>query len=61
MDTTRGKIQNTDNIMFGVMNEPHDVDINKWAATVQLVVTAIREAGATTQISKLSRSGSSDT
>jgi hypothetical protein len=36
------------------MNEPHDVDINKWAATVQLVVTAIRGAGATTQISKTS-------
>lgn len=33
------------------MNEPHDVpDINKWADTVQLVVTAIRNAGAKTQI-----------
>jgi endoglucanase len=37
-------------IAFGVMNEPHDVDINKWAATVQKVVTAIRGAGAKTQL-----------
>ncbi|TPX15807.1 uncharacterized protein E0L32_000141 [Thyridium curvatum] len=30
-------------IVFGIMNEPHDVpDINKWADTVQAVVTAIR-------------------
>lgn len=32
------------------MNEPHDVDINKWAATVQGVVSAIRAAGAKTQM-----------
>ncbi|KAH8127644.1 endo beta-1,4-glucanase [Trichoderma asperellum] len=36
-------------IWFGVMNEPHDVNITTWAATVQLVVTAIRNAGATSQ------------
>ncbi|KAH8887789.1 glycoside hydrolase family 5 protein [Thozetella sp. PMI_491] len=30
-------------MVFGIMNEPHDVpDINKWADTVQAVVTAIR-------------------
>ncbi|KAF2651956.1 glycoside hydrolase family 5 protein [Lophiostoma macrostomum CBS 122681] len=34
-------------IVFGVMNEPHDIpDIKTWAATVQDVVTAIRGAGA---------------
>lgn len=34
-------------IAFGVMNEPHDIpDISKWATTVQGVVTAIRNAGA---------------
>jgi len=44
------KYASTDKIMFGVMNEPHEVDINTWATTVQAVVTAIREAGATTQI-----------
>ncbi|KAI0058137.1 carbohydrate-binding module family 1 protein/Glycoside hydrolase family 5 protein [Artomyces pyxidatus] len=38
-------------IIFGVMNEPYDVpDINLWAASVQAAVTAIRQAGATTQI-----------
>ncbi|KAJ6572072.1 endoglucanase [Mycena capillaripes] len=38
-------------IIFGIMNEPHDVpDINLWAASVQAAVTAIRKAGATTQI-----------
>ncbi|KAJ6491290.1 endoglucanase [Mycena vitilis] len=43
--------KNNTKIMFGVMNEPHDVpDINLWAATVQAAVTAIRQAGATTQI-----------
>jgi hypothetical protein len=36
------KYENTNNIIFGVMNEPHDVNVKKWAATVQLVVTAIR-------------------
>jgi hypothetical protein len=33
------------------MNEPHDVpDIDKWADTVQAAVTAIRNAGAKTQL-----------
>ncbi|KAJ7098283.1 carbohydrate-binding module family 1 protein/Glycoside hydrolase family 5 protein [Mycena epipterygia] len=34
-----------------IMNEPHDIpDINLWAGSVQAAVTAIRNAGATTQI-----------
>uniref|UniRef100_A0A8H8CGC2 cellulase n=1 Tax=Psilocybe cubensis TaxID=181762 RepID=A0A8H8CGC2_PSICU len=38
-------------VIFGVMNEPHDVpDINLWAQSVQAAVTAIRKAGATTQL-----------
>ncbi|KAL4242823.1 glycosyl hydrolase 5 (cellulase A) family protein [Abortiporus biennis] len=38
-------------IIFGVMNEPHDIpDINLWAQSVQAAVTAIRNAGATSQI-----------
>jgi endoglucanase len=45
------KYKGTANIIFGLMNEPHDVNINTWAATVQTVVTAIRNAGATSQIS----------
>ncbi|KAL7780827.1 glycoside hydrolase family 5 protein [Trichoderma afarasin] len=36
-------------IWFGTMNEPHDVNITTWAGTVQAVVTAIRNAGATSQ------------
>ncbi|KAG8632033.1 hypothetical protein KVT40_001173 [Elsinoe batatas] len=34
-------------VWFGLMNEPHDVNINTWAQTVQAAVTAIRGAGAT--------------
>ncbi|GAB7359867.1 hypothetical protein MBLNU230_g7395t1 [Neophaeotheca triangularis] len=37
-----------DKVAFGVMNEPHDVDLADWADTVQAAVTAIREAGAST-------------
>ncbi|KAF2256945.1 glycoside hydrolase family 5 protein [Trematosphaeria pertusa] len=38
-------------VAFGVMNEPHDIpDIKKWADTVQAVVTAIRGAGASSNI-----------
>jgi endoglucanase len=29
------------------MNEPHDIDLNIWAGTVQAAVTAIRNTGAT--------------
>ncbi|KAI0746981.1 endoglucanase [Daedaleopsis nitida] len=42
---------NNDKIIFGVMNEPHDVpDIEAWGQSVQAAVTAIREAGATSQL-----------
>ena len=47
------KYKDTANVLFGVMNEPHDVDINEWAVSVQAAVTAIRTAGATSQISSL--------
>ncbi|KAH9212535.1 glycoside hydrolase family 5 protein [Leptodontidium sp. 2 PMI_412] len=43
------KYKGNSKIIFGLMNEPHDVDINRWATTVQVVVTAIRNAGATSQ------------
>jgi endoglucanase len=61
--------KNTPNIIFGIMNEPHDgvlffyiqhdpflrycqtvPSITTWATTVQAAVTAIRNAGATSQI-----------
>lgn len=41
-------------IIFGTMNEPHDLDINVWADTLQEVVNAIRDAGATSQMIFLS-------
>lgn len=37
-------------IIFGLMNEPHHLDVGLWAATCQKVVTAIRNAGATSQM-----------
>ncbi|KAB5513604.1 glycoside hydrolase superfamily [Coniochaeta sp. 2T2.1] len=37
-------------VVFGLMNEPHDLDINIWAETCQKVVTAIRNAGAKSQM-----------
>jgi endoglucanase len=46
------KYASTANIIFGVMNEPHDLNITEWATTVQAAVTAIREAGATSQMSR---------
>ncbi|KAK4208739.1 glycoside hydrolase family 5 protein [Rhypophila decipiens] len=45
------KYASNSKMAFGIMNEPHDVpDIDKWADTVQAVVTAIRNAGAKTQM-----------
>lgn len=40
---------NQDRIIFGIMNEPHDLDISLWGASVQAAVNAIRAAGATSQ------------
>ncbi|THH09186.1 hypothetical protein EW145_g2190 [Phellinidium pouzarii] len=38
-------------IIFGVMNEPHDLpSLSLWAESVQAAVTAIRAAGATSQV-----------
>nr|GAT61177.1 glycoside hydrolase family 5 protein [Mycena chlorophos] len=37
-------------IVFGVMNEPHDLNVTLWAETVQVAVTAIRNAGATSKM-----------
>jgi endoglucanase len=38
------------NIAFDIMNEPHDLDLERWTVSVQAAVTAIREAGAIQQI-----------
>ncbi|KAI6087469.1 glycoside hydrolase family 5 protein [Hypoxylon rubiginosum] len=44
------KYADSDKVVFELMNEPHDLDVGVWADTCQKVVTAIREAGATTQM-----------
>jgi endoglucanase len=44
------KYASEQNIIFELMNEPHDLDVPTWAATCQKVVTAIRGAGATSQM-----------
>ncbi|KAK5166633.1 uncharacterized protein LTR77_008177 [Saxophila tyrrhenica] len=43
------KYKSQSKIAFGIMNEPHDLDIGTWATSVQAAVTAIRKAGATSQ------------
>lgn len=43
-----------DRVWFGTMNEPYDLpSLSSWRDTVQAAVTAIREAGATTQFVSL--------
>lgn len=44
------KYAGEERMVFEVMNEPHDLDVNLWAATCQKVVAAIRGAGATSQM-----------
>jgi len=48
------KYASQDNVVFGLMNEPHDLDMPTWAASVQQAVYAIRDNGATTQMILLS-------
>ena len=43
------KYAGSDRVIFELMNEPHDLDVAVWAATCQKAVTAIRNAGATSQ------------
>ncbi|ETW86909.1 glycoside hydrolase family 5 2 [Heterobasidion irregulare TC 32-1] len=44
------KYANEPHIIFGIMNEPHDLNsISTWAESVQVAVNAIRAAGATSQ------------
>lgn len=44
------KYANNNKVAFGIMNEPHDLVVSTWAATVQAAVTAIRQAGATSNM-----------
>ncbi|EPT01469.1 hypothetical protein FOMPIDRAFT_100175 [Fomitopsis schrenkii] len=34
-----------DRIIFGLMNEPHDLTVSEWATSLQYVVTELRSAG----------------
>ncbi len=38
------------NVAFGLMNEPHDLTMSTWADSCQAAVTAIRKAGAKSQM-----------
>jgi len=44
-------------VIFGIMNEPHDLTMSTWAVSVQAAVTAIRAAGATSQLILLPGTG----
>ncbi|KAI8954001.1 endoglucanase 2 [Xylaria longipes] len=44
------KYATNDKIIFELMNEPHDLDVSTWAGTCQQAVTAIRVAGAISQM-----------
>ena len=44
------KYGSNDKVVFGLMNEPHDLDVPTWANSVQAAVTAIRNAGASSQM-----------
>lgn len=42
--------KNQSNVLFGLMNEPHDLTSSVWFGVIQQVVTAIRKAGADNNI-----------
>jgi len=44
------KYAKDDRVVFGIMNEPHDLDIDIWAQTCQKAVTEIRNTGANSQM-----------
>lgn len=44
------KYKSSSKTVFGLMNEPHDLDLPIWANSVQAAVTAIRNAGASSQM-----------
>ncbi|KAL5611857.1 hypothetical protein BROUX41_000569 [Berkeleyomyces rouxiae] len=42
--------KDNDHVVFGLMNEPHDLDIQAWADTCQHVVNELRKSGAESQM-----------
>ncbi|KAH9836977.1 endoglucanase [Rhodofomes roseus] len=39
------KYGSNEQVIFGLMNEPHDLNVTEWAATLQYVVNELRSAG----------------
>ncbi|KAH9937243.1 endoglucanase [Fomitopsis serialis] len=39
------KYGSNDRVIFGLMNEPHDLNVTEWAASLQYVVNEVRSAG----------------
>ena len=44
------KYSKNPNVIFGIVNEPHDLDMKVWAKTCQTIVNTIRKTGATSNI-----------
>ncbi|KAM0426323.1 hypothetical protein ACHAPT_008363 [Fusarium lateritium] len=44
------KYAKNEKVIFGLMNEPHDLDVELWANSCQAAVTSIRKAGAKSQM-----------
>ncbi|KAJ3032444.1 hypothetical protein HDV00_007519 [Rhizophlyctis rosea] len=44
------QFKNSPNVIFGLMNEPHDIDVTTWFNAAQAAINAIRATGATNLI-----------
>ena len=44
-----GHFASSSNVLFGLMNEPHDISATQWLGSVNTAIAAIRVAGATSQ------------
>src|SRR3984893_4767027 len=44
-----GHFASNSNVLFGLMNEPHDISATQWLGSVNAAIAAIRGAGATSQ------------
>src|SRR5580692_1956135 len=44
-----GHFASSSNVLFGLMNEPHDISATQWLGSVNAAISAIRASGATSQ------------
>jgi aryl-phospho-beta-D-glucosidase BglC (GH1 family) len=44
-----GHFASNSNVLFGLMNEPHDISATQWLGSVNAAISAIRASGATSQ------------